>query len=109
MNRNHSVVTFLLVLMGSVLETSVAWCSLATVRGKSRSGTFSTTSLFESNVGTISLLNLTDHEKEGTLLAESIARWLDHEVSFCFVDVSIYKSEYCDKRDDPWIHLDPME
>ncbi|KAL3909193.1 MAG: hypothetical protein SGILL_008181, partial [Bacillariaceae sp.] len=30
-------------------------------------------------IETVSLSELTDHEKEGTLLAESIARWLDKE------------------------------
>lgn len=73
---DRTVAMYLITLLGFVLfHTSKAW----TVRPTFQTQRFSTV-LFNNNVQIISLQELTNHEEEGTLLAESIARWLDHEV-----------------------------
>jgi hypothetical protein len=81
--------TFLLVLL--LLVTTflnalivVAW--VVTPLPKDRVASLLSLSLSSSSfsnklpVETVSLKALTNHEQDGTLLAESITRWLDHEV-----------------------------
>ncbi len=72
-----------LLLLLILLTDSAAWVFPASKLSRATSRAEPTTKLFEAgnNVGTISLASLTDHEKEGTLLAKSIAKWLDFEVS----------------------------
>lgn len=62
-----------------LVASTQAWTLTSTSRSTRKIS--STTALFSesSNVESISLESLTDHEKEGTLLSESIARWLDIE------------------------------
>ncbi|KAG7364057.1 hypothetical protein IV203_037259 [Nitzschia inconspicua] len=73
--NNVSSCLLILVILESMLEGSVAWIP-PSIRSTGSHPRFPSTQLF---VQTVSLKDLTDHEKEGTLLAESIARWLDHE------------------------------
>mmetsp|Transcript_11957 Transcript_11957/g.19824 ORF Transcript_11957/g.19824 Transcript_11957/m.19824 type:complete len:162 (+) Transcript_11957:26-511(+) len=72
--------TFLLLVVSS---TTQAWTLVSTTSTRAPSRIASTTALFSSdsssNVESVSLESLTDHEQEGTLLSESIARWLDIE------------------------------
>ena len=70
-----TVSRYLTLLCVLLVHMTKAW----TIRPKFPSHRSSTV-LFNNNVQTISLQELTNHEEEGTLLAESIARWLDHEV-----------------------------
>jgi hypothetical protein len=66
-----------LLILSLLLLSSLAWTVPSTVRSR----TFITTALFneKQNVESISLESLTDHEKEGALLATSVAKWLDAE------------------------------
>lgn len=70
-----SLVQLLLVLCAVSLHLSAAWILPPTTSALARPPS---TKLFV--VETISLENMTNHEEDGSLLAESIARWLDHEV-----------------------------
>lgn len=70
-----------LLIASLLLLFAQAWVTPASSRisvGK-RNALFSSSSEESSNVELISLESLTDHEKEGQLMAESIARWLDAE------------------------------
>lgn len=84
-SRRRSVLLGLTVVVACVLllllEASVivdAFTSRSTPSSPWRRASLSSTQLF---VEAVSVKSLTDHENEGTLLAESIVRWLDSEVS----------------------------
>ena len=66
-----------LTILSLLLLSSLAWTVPSTVRPR----IVKTTALFneKTNVESISLESLTDHEMEGALLATSVAKWLDAE------------------------------
>ena len=66
-----------LVLVLALLQQSAAWMSTNCFPPRSTAAASSSTRLF--GIETVTLTELTDHEAEGTMLAESIARWLDQE------------------------------
>ena len=69
---------FSLILTLVLLQQAAAWMSVAPRTARSMASRFSSsTRLF--GIETVTLAELTDHEAEGTMLAESIARWLDQE------------------------------
>jgi hypothetical protein len=80
-NLNTCLLVLQLLLLIALQEAVfvVAWL-VAIPPPSVRYHVVSTSSSTRLWVETVSLKELTDHEKEGTLLAESITRWLDHEV-----------------------------
>jgi hypothetical protein len=71
----------LLTVFLLLVVSTHAW-TLASSSRTFTSSRISSVTLFSSessNVESISLESLTDHQQEGTLLSESIARWLDAE------------------------------
>jgi hypothetical protein len=81
---------FLLIVAG---KTSFAWIISSPTSNKI--GSPSNIRLFAVEI--VSVESLTDHEKEGTLLAESVARWLDSEVRMMssIVGVILVLATYC--------------
>jgi hypothetical protein len=77
----------LLLLVTTFLDAKIVVAWVVTPLPKDRvASLLSLSSLSSSSfsnklsVETVSLKALTNHEQDGTLLAESITRWLDHEV-----------------------------
>jgi hypothetical protein len=79
-NKEQSTMLRLLTAFLLLVVSTHAWTfASSSHRGINRISSVALFSSESSNVESISLDSLTDHEQEGTLLSESIARWLDAE------------------------------